>query len=117
MIRELAWSEDRGKVVVVPGAPDNPVNIPHDIEYRGLATGIDQKLNPEVSGVFGHHRRSQNRPGSASQGGDTGSNPVGTTSGNEIWALTQIHPISTSRNGRPDLDLREGGPTISGFGL
>jgi hypothetical protein len=50
MIRELAWSEDRGKVVVVPGAPDNPVNIPHDIEYRGLATGIDQKLNPEVSG-------------------------------------------------------------------
>jgi len=30
--------------------PGNPVNIPHDIENRGVATGINQKLNPEVSG-------------------------------------------------------------------
>jgi hypothetical protein len=32
--------------------PGDPVNIPHDIENRGVTTGIDQELNPEVSSLF-----------------------------------------------------------------
>jgi hypothetical protein len=28
------------------------VNIPHDIENRGVATGIDQEVNLQVSGPF-----------------------------------------------------------------
>jgi hypothetical protein len=32
--------------------PVSPPNIPHDIENRGVATGIDQELNPQVSGRF-----------------------------------------------------------------
>ena len=30
--------------------PFDPVSIPHDIEKRGVATGIDQERNPQVSG-------------------------------------------------------------------
>jgi hypothetical protein len=30
--------------------PGDPVNILHDIEDRGVATGIDQELMPQVSG-------------------------------------------------------------------
>jgi hypothetical protein len=49
------WSERSGGPKIEQGGcsrstPGNPVNIPHDIENRGVATGIDQKLNPEVSG-------------------------------------------------------------------
>ena len=29
-----------------------PVSIPHDIENRGVATGIDWELNPHVRGLF-----------------------------------------------------------------
>jgi hypothetical protein len=28
--------------------PGDPVNIPHDIENRAVATGIDQELTPQV---------------------------------------------------------------------
>ena len=57
----------------------DPVNIPHDNENRGEATRIDGELNPHVIGPFRMRRWSRNRLGSTSQGGDTGSNPVGTT--------------------------------------
>jgi hypothetical protein len=38
-------------VVAVRRAGD-PVSIPHDIENRGVATGIDQELNPQLSVAF-----------------------------------------------------------------
>jgi hypothetical protein len=63
-----------------PYTPGDPVNIPHDIENRGAATGNDRELNPQVSSLFRLRRRSRDRPCSTSKGGDTGSNPVGTTS-------------------------------------
>jgi hypothetical protein len=51
---ELKWELSRGPKIEQGGCghrtPGNPVNIPHDIENRGVATGIDQKLNAEVSG-------------------------------------------------------------------
>jgi hypothetical protein len=68
------------RVVVAFRKPSDPASIPHDIEERGVATGPDPEPSLEVNRLFGHHRRSQNRPRSTSQGGDTGSNPVGTTS-------------------------------------
>jgi hypothetical protein len=74
-----ASSEDRCKGGCSLGQPFDPVSIPHDIENRGAATRIDQERNPQVSGASNVRRRSRDRPGSTSQGGDTGSNPVGTT--------------------------------------
>jgi hypothetical protein len=59
-----------------PRAPGNPVNIPHDIENRGVATGNDQKQNPQVSGRI---RRSPQVTESARlnlSGWRHGSNPV-----------------------------------------
>jgi hypothetical protein len=64
-----------------PHAGD-PALIPHDIENRGVATGIDRQLNPQISGPFPPPHQVANRPGSTSQGGDTGSNPVAATRGN-----------------------------------
>jgi hypothetical protein len=42
-----AWSKGRGGCS--PGTPRNPVNIPHDIEDRRVATANDRQLNPQVS--------------------------------------------------------------------
>ena len=66
-------------MVVALRTPGDPANIPHDVENQGVATGIDQQPNPQISGPFGLRRRSRIRLGALSQGGDTGSNPVGTT--------------------------------------
>ncbi len=38
-----------GRVVVAPPQPRDPVSIPHDVKNRGVGTGIDQELNPQVS--------------------------------------------------------------------
>jgi hypothetical protein len=44
-------SEGRHKGGCSLRAPGDPVAIPHDIENRGEATGIDQQLNPQVSSL------------------------------------------------------------------
>ena len=107
--RRCHWSSDPGRpkstrvdptskmaVVPVQGGDTlqhavDPVSIPHDVGNRGVATGIDRKLNPQVSAPFGLRRRSQTRSGAPSQGGDTGSNPVGTTRSEAVFR----------RSGRP----------------
>ena len=94
--REIAWSEGRRKGGCSPGTAGDPASIPHDVEDRGVATGIKQELNPQVSGLFHLRRRSQNRPGAPSQGGDTGSNPVGTTS--ETARQEALHDHQAPRN-------------------
>jgi hypothetical protein len=40
------------RVVRVLRTPRDPANIPHDIENRGVATGINQEPNPQISGRF-----------------------------------------------------------------
>ena len=60
-------------------APGEPVFIPHDVENRGVATGIDQEPNPQISGTFPPPPQVIDSARAPSQGGDTGSNPVGTT--------------------------------------
>jgi hypothetical protein len=62
--------------------PGDPVFIPHDVENRGVATGIDQEPDPQISGTLLPPPQITDSARSASQGGDTGSNPVGTTSEN-----------------------------------
>jgi hypothetical protein len=57
----------------------DPVYIPHDIENRRVATGIDEGRNSRLAALLPHLRRSRKRARPTSQGGDTGSNPVGTT--------------------------------------
>jgi hypothetical protein len=59
--------------------PVDPVSIPHDIEKRGVTTGSDRKPNPEVNAPIPLPLQVTRSTGSTSQGGDTGSNPVGTT--------------------------------------
>jgi hypothetical protein len=39
-----------GRMAVAPPPPGDPVSIPHDVENREVGTGIDQELNPQVSG-------------------------------------------------------------------
>ena len=90
-----ACFEDRCRGGCSLGHPFDPVFIPHDSENRGVATRIDQERNPQVSGTFQRSPRSRNRPGSTSQGRDTGSNPLATTSPNvqvtgQVWG--QIRP-------------------------
>jgi hypothetical protein len=81
-------SEDRPKGGDSAPHASDPALIPHDIENRGVATGIDPQLNPQISGPFPPPHQVANRPGSTSQGGDTGSNPVGTTNARpEVRAL------------------------------
>jgi hypothetical protein len=62
-----------------PLPPRDSVSIPHDIENRGVATGIDQELNSQVSGRVRVPPQVTKSARATSQGGDTGSNPVGTT--------------------------------------
>jgi hypothetical protein len=57
----------------------DPVNIPHDVENRRVATRFDQELNPQINGPSRVPPQVMESAGSTSQGGDTGSNPVGTT--------------------------------------
>ena len=64
----------------IPQHAIDAASIPHDVENRRVETGSDPERNPQFSCPFPPHRRSRNRPGSTSQGGDTGSNHVGTTS-------------------------------------
>ncbi len=52
MIRALRRSEDRRKGGCSPSTPDHPVSIPHDIENRGVATGNDRGLNPQIRSLF-----------------------------------------------------------------
>jgi hypothetical protein len=73
--------EDRCKGGCSVGPLFDPVSIPHDIENRGVATRIDKERIRRSAPLSNDRRRSRNRPGSTSQGGDTGSNPVGTTRG------------------------------------
>jgi hypothetical protein len=61
-----------------PHAVD-PVSIPHDIEKRRVTTGTDPEPNPQADGLFVPPLQVSESAGSTSQGGDTGSNPVGTT--------------------------------------
>ena len=70
---------DQEKGGCIPPMPGDPVSIPHDIENRGVATGIDQVANPQVSDASLQPPQVAESTGSPSQGGDTGSNPVGTT--------------------------------------
>jgi hypothetical protein len=62
-----------------PSASGDPVFIPHDVEKRGVLTRIDPEPNSQVSDPFPPPPQVTDSAGSASQGGDTGSNPVGTT--------------------------------------
>ena len=60
--------------------PFDPVSIPHEIERRGVTTRTDPETEsagerPFSASAAGH----RTEPGSTSQGGHTGSNPVGTT--------------------------------------
>jgi hypothetical protein len=51
MTRALPRSEDGPKQGgCSPPHTSNPVNIPHDVENRGVATRFDQELNPQISG-------------------------------------------------------------------
>jgi hypothetical protein len=61
-----------------PHAVD-PVSIPHGTEEQGVTTGTNRELNPQVNGPLPRPPQVRDRTGSTSQGGDTGSNPVGTT--------------------------------------
>jgi hypothetical protein len=45
-------SKTDAKVVIALRHPFDPVSIPHDIENREVATGIDPELNRQVSGPF-----------------------------------------------------------------
>jgi hypothetical protein len=63
-----------------PSASGDPVFIPHDVEKRGVLTRIDPEPNSQVSDPFPPPPQVTDSAGSASQGGVTGSNPVGTTS-------------------------------------
>jgi hypothetical protein len=47
--RPAAW-RTKGGCSAPP--PFDPASIPHDIEKRGVATGIDQERNPQVSRPF-----------------------------------------------------------------
>jgi hypothetical protein len=67
-----------GSRVVSPSASGDPVFIPHDVETRGVLTRIDRSRIPRSVIHFRLRRRSRTRLGSTSQGGDTGSSPVGT---------------------------------------
>jgi hypothetical protein len=57
----------------------DPVSIPHEVENRRVATGTDQGVNMQVGGHLPPEPQVTESAGSPSQGGDTGSNPVGTT--------------------------------------
>jgi hypothetical protein len=71
------WSEDRRKDGdSAPHAGDSAF-IPHAIENRGVATGIDRQLNPQISGPFPPPHQVAKSARSTSQRGDTGSNPIG----------------------------------------
>ena len=77
-----------------PPTPGDPVSIPHDVENRGVATGINQQLNPQVSGPSRVPPQVTESRGATSQGGDTGSNPVGTADANlqvtgQVWDEVQ----------------------------
>jgi hypothetical protein len=78
-----------------PYTPGDHVNIPHDIENRGVATGNDRELNPQVSSLFPRPPQVTESAGSTSHGGDTGSNPVGTTSGKR-----QVRALVLNRSAR-----------------
>jgi hypothetical protein len=57
----------------------DPVNIPHDIENRGERPESTRKGLRRSAALLRLRRKSRNQLGSPSQGGHTGSNPVGTT--------------------------------------
>jgi hypothetical protein len=62
---------------------------------EGQRPQATQNRNPTSAAMFGPSRRSQTRPGPRSQGGDTGSNPVGTTSAKpQVRALVVNRPAS-----------------------
>jgi hypothetical protein len=69
MIRALVRRPRQGGCS--PRMPGDPVNIPQDIKKRGVTTGTDPELNPEVNDPFRLPPQVRNRPGSTSQGGDT----------------------------------------------
>jgi len=73
-----ASSEDSRKGGCSAPPPFDPVSIPHNIEKRGVTSGGDREPNRQVDGPF-RPPMQVTEPGSNSQGGDTGSNPVGTT--------------------------------------
>ena len=72
-------SAENARVVAPLPRPRDPVSIPHDVENRGVAIGIDEELSAQVSSLFPPPPQVTGSPRSTSQGGDTGSNPVGTT--------------------------------------
>jgi hypothetical protein len=85
-VHRVAWTwlpsllrpQTDAKVVVAP-PPLDPVSIPHDIENGGVATRIDRNGIHRLAALFHLSPQVTKRPRSRSQGGDTGSNPVGTS--------------------------------------
>ena len=65
----------------------DPVSIPHDNEGREVTTGTDLEPNPQVIGSFRRPLRVTEPARSSSQGGDWGSNPVGTT---KVWPQIRV---------------------------
>ena len=61
-------------------SPRHPVNIPHDNEDRGVVTGFDEERIHRSASLSHPPPQFTKHPGPPSQGGNTGSNPVGTTS-------------------------------------
>jgi hypothetical protein len=94
--------------VVVFRTPRDPANIPHDIENRAVAASIDPDLDQQASGPFFLRRRRRNRPGGPSQGGDTGSTPVGTASENsQVSGMVQCRRLVERRlNARYPANIR-----------